>query len=89
MVVVGVGVAVGAVGYRYGSISPRPWFYFVHEILSCSVCVEDALLINVISQNIEIQIKTKIKQTRGLSEIAAMKFRSRRNLPRCSQPTMF
>ena len=30
-------------------------------------------------RNIEIRIKTKIKQTRGLTEIATLKFRSKRN----------
>ena len=32
-------------------------------------------------RNIEIKIKTKIKQTWGLTEIATLKFRSKRNLP--------
>ena len=32
-------------------------------------------------RNIEIKIKTKIKQTRGLTEIATLKIRSKRNSP--------
>ena len=32
-------------------------------------------------RNIEIRIKTKIRQTLGLTEIATLKFRSKRNPP--------
>ena len=35
----------------------------VPQTLSFSVCVEDSLLTNALPRNIEIRIKTKIKQT--------------------------
>ena len=42
-------------------------FTLVHHDLSCLVCTEYSLLVSVIfSRNIEINIKTKMKQTRRL-----------------------
>ena len=53
----------------------------VPQTLSCSVAWKIPNSYMHYLRNIEIRIKTIIKQTLGLTEIATLKFRSKRNPP--------